>query len=121
MEFTQDYSSQLAMHPQDSNVMFSSLARANPSRWVGRPEKADSVIIRTGDGGKSWERVEGGIEETSDRFAEMIVFDEADPDNMYLGFRTGEIYGSHDGGESWAQLDVTVPPDLTTMRCVRAG
>ncbi|MCH8315360.1 MAG: exo-alpha-sialidase, partial [Planctomycetes bacterium] len=63
---------------------------------------------------------ENGLEETSTRFAEAIVFDEEEPDNLYLGLRSGELYATRDGGDSWAALGVTVPPDITTMRCVRA-
>ena len=120
MNFDQDFSMPLIMHPTRPEVLFSAMAKANPSRWVGREAGADSVVVRTTDGGAHWERLENGIEETSDRFPEAIVFDETEPDNLYLGLRTGEIYASSDCGDSWAALGITVPPDITTMRCVRS-
>ncbi len=120
MNFDQDFSMPLVMHPRRPEVLFSALAKANPSKWVGREAGADSVVIRTTDGGAHWDRLENGLAETSDRFAEAIVFDEEEPDNLYLGLRSGELYATSDGGDSWAALDVTVPPDITTMRCVRA-
>ena len=48
------------------------------------------------------------------------MFDEQEPENMYIGLRSGELYASDDGGDSWARLDVRVPPDITYMKCVRA-
>ena len=120
MDFDQDFSMPMAMHPTDSNVLFSSMAKANPSRWVGRPGGAESVVIRSRDGGVSWERLANGLEATSTKFVETIAFDGEEPDHVYLGLRSGEFYATEDGGDSWEELDVTVPPDVTHMVCVRA-
>jgi photosystem II stability/assembly factor-like uncharacterized protein len=118
MEFQQEYSAPLAMHPRDPKVLFSAVARGNPGQWR-RPTGAESAVIRTRDGGKHWERVDGGLAETSRGFADTIVFDEADPERLYLGLRSGELYASQDGGDSWARLDVKLSA-VNDMRCVRA-
>ena len=120
MDFDQDFSMPLVMHPTNPNVLFSSMAKANPSRWVGRPGGADSVVVRTKDGGRSWERLTNGLEETSEKFNETMAIDEEEPDRVYAGLRNGQFYASQDGGDSWRELDVTVPPDVTNMKCVRA-
>ena len=120
MDFHQDYGNTLVMHPRDPQILFSAMATGNPGKWRGRPTGADSVVVRSLDGGKNWHRLGSALEETSDRFAESIVIDSENPDNVYVGFRTGEIYASHDGGDAWSQLDLEIPQDLTNMRCVRA-
>ena len=39
------------------------------------------------------------------------------PTGLYLGTRTGEVFGSVDGGETWSELARHLPPVL----CVRAA
>jgi hypothetical protein len=38
------------------------------------------------------------------------------PAGLYLGTRTGEVFGSPDGGETWSELTRHLPPVL----CVKA-
>ena len=121
MEFTLEYSVPLVMHPKDPHVLYSALANGPPG---GRARRGDvegikSAVIRTRDSGESWEKVEKGLEETSTNFATAIVFDEENPDRLYLGLSSGELYASQDGGDSWAKLGVKAP-SISDMRCVRA-
>jgi photosystem II stability/assembly factor-like uncharacterized protein len=120
MNFEQDFSMPMVMHPTNPSVLFSSMAHANPSKWVGRPGGAESVVVRSTDGGVSWDQLTIGLEDTSKQFVETIAFDDEEPHRVYLGFRHGDFYGTEDGGDSWEKLDITVPPDVTSMRCVRA-
>jgi photosystem II stability/assembly factor-like uncharacterized protein len=117
MEFDQEYSVPLVMHPRDPNVLYSSLAHGQPRQWR-RATGAESVIIRTADGGRSWSKLDAG-EELSRGFVEAFAMDPRNPDRMFGALRSGEMILSEDGGNSWQKLEVTVP-SLSNMKCVSA-
>ena len=116
LEFEQEYSAPLAIHPDNPAVILSAVANGNPGSWRTRPSGAEATLIRSDDGGEHWTGVEQGPSSTE--FTDAIVFDESDPDRVYLGLRSGELYGSRDGGRSWSPLNVTVP-SVSDMACVR--
>ena len=116
MEFQQEYSVPLAIHPENPAIVFAGVANGNPGLW-SRPTGAESAIIRTRDGGEHWESVNEGL--STKGFADSIVFDEADPDRLYMGLRSGELYASQDGGDSWSMLDVKLS-SVSDLHCVRA-
>ena len=119
MNFSQEYSVPLAMHPTDHKILFSAIAHGQPGSWRGRPSGAESQIIRTKDGGKSWEALSEGLEGISENFAECISFNEAHPDNVYAALRNGTLYQSADGGDSWEKLSVRISA-ASDMKCVQA-
>ena len=84
-----------------------------------RPTGAESVIIRTKDGGSKWEKLQDGLTESSKSFPGAIALDQSNPDHLYAGFKSGEIYASEDNGDCWAKLDVKVSA-ISDMRCVQA-
>jgi photosystem II stability/assembly factor-like uncharacterized protein len=73
--------------------------------------------VRTEDGGKSWQPLDGGLAEGGKQFVEALVIDQAHPEHLYAGVRSGEIYASQDGGASWSKLNVKVD-SISDMRCV---
>ena len=71
--------------------------------WVsGGPNfRSDSgAMFRSQDGGINWERVDLGVEPRSTLFG--ISFDQRHPSTMYCASMDGEVFGSHDGGDTWA-------------------
>ncbi len=119
MNFPQEYSVPLVMHPKDPDVLFSALANGQPGQWRKRQTGAESLLIRTKDGGKKWERLNGSLSEISKNFAEAIAIDEESPDRIYAALRSGDLYSSGDGGDHWTRLDAKVP-SVSDMKCVRA-
>jgi photosystem II stability/assembly factor-like uncharacterized protein len=118
MNFTQEYSVPLVMSPNDSRVLYSALAHGQPNQWR-RETGAESLVIRSQDGGKSWERLEKGLTAAQQQFPEALTIDRENPQRLYAGCRNGDFYATEDGGESWAQLDVKVP-GLSSMTLVHA-
>jgi photosystem II stability/assembly factor-like uncharacterized protein len=116
LEMPQEYSVPLTMQPGNPNVLLSSLAHGQPNSWR-RPSGAESVVIRSKDGGKSWEPVTNGLEDVATKFVEAIAFDEQAPDHVYAALRSGEIYASDNCGDSWTKLDVQVS-SVASMTCV---
>lgn len=119
MDFPHEYSVPLVMHPKNPDVLYSALAKGQPGQWRKRPTGAESIIIRTLDGGKHWQQLNGNISEISKNFAEAIAIDESDPDRLYVALRSGDLYASDDSGESWTKLEVKVS-SVSDMKCVPA-
>lgn len=115
--FRQEYAVPLVMHPRNPHILYAALANGNPGEWR-RPTGAESVVVRTQDGGHTWEKIEKGVSGLSADFVTAIAFDESDPDHVYAALRSGGLIASDDGGESWMKLDVKVPP-VTDMKCVQ--
>jgi photosystem II stability/assembly factor-like uncharacterized protein len=118
MEFSQEYAVPLVMHPRNSNVLFSSVANGTPGAW-GRPSGPEAAIIRTLDGGESWQRLGGASSEISGFFASSIAFDDDEPDHVYVSLNSGDLLASQDGGDSWVKLNLRTSRVLE-MKCVRA-
>jgi photosystem II stability/assembly factor-like uncharacterized protein len=116
MEFMQTYSVPMAVHPKNSNVLFSALASGNRNRW--EESGLGSIMIRSDDGGKTWEAVEKGLSETKTDFAQVIIFDRSNPDHLYAALKNGELYASADCGDSWNAMGIKVPADAYNMQIV---
>ena len=117
LEFDQEYSVPLVMHPGNPSIIYSALANNNPSRWRARPSGAESVMIRTTDGGDHWEQVSNGLPDPSPVFTGAIGFDQDNPDFVVASLNNGELISSSDGGQSWNKLGVTTPP-VSDLKCV---
>ena len=61
----------------------------------------DSGLLRSVDGGESWERL-AGIDEDA---VMSVAIAPDDPDTLYAGTEPSAVYRSHDGGEHWTRLD----------------
>jgi photosystem II stability/assembly factor-like uncharacterized protein len=118
LDFSQEYSVPLTMHPQNPNVLYAALANGQPSQWR-RPTGAESVVVRSKDGGENWEKLEKGLSDVDRDFADSIVLDETSPECLYAAFRSGRICASEDRGDSWVNLDVNVS-SVSDMKCVHA-
>jgi photosystem II stability/assembly factor-like uncharacterized protein len=119
MDFPQEYSVPLVMHPKNPDVLFSALANGQPGQWRKRQTGAESMLIRTKDGGKSWQKLNGAVAPSGKDFPEAIAFDPADPDRVYTAMRGGALYASADGGDNWKKLEVSVG-SVSDMKCAAA-
>jgi photosystem II stability/assembly factor-like uncharacterized protein len=108
LEYPHYYSIPLALHPKQTGTLYGGMATGDPRDW-NRPTGAESMVIRSEDAGVTWETV-GALDVASKTCPASIVFDPEDPDNVYIGYRNGEIHASHDGGDTWQKVDVDVPP-----------
>ncbi len=119
MEFDNEYSVPLVMHPANPRVLLAAVGIGQPPDWRKHPQGAQTRVIRSIDGGDSWADVGMDAPEAVRGFVEAFAYDPADPASVYLSTRDGELYGSADGGSHWAPLGVNVG-DISAMTAVHA-
>ncbi len=77
-------------------------------------------VFRTTDGGASWHAHGSGLP-SQDAYLTVLRdgfgTDGLSPTGLYLGTRTGEVFGSVDGGGTWQELARHLPP----VACVKAA
>lgn len=115
MEIELDYSVPLAPHPNKPDVLYSAVASSTPRKWKGRDGGARATLIRSQNGGKSWQSVETGFKAMHDDYPMAIAFDEDKPDNLFVATRYGKVFGSKDGGNAWSDLGINVA-EVTEMK-----
>jgi len=108
LEFKQEYSIPMVSDPRNEDVLYSALAFGNPNQWRSRESGAETALIRSTDGGETWQALDGTAE-ISRYYAEAIAVDPGAPDNVYVATRAGQIFGSPDQGVTWTNLGVEVP------------
>ena len=117
--FKWTYSIPLVMRPDNPDVLYSALANNAPNNWRRRDEGAQTIVVRSKDGGDSWDRIDPGFPEIEKHYAEAIAIHPSEPDRMFLATRSGALYSSPDAGETWADLKVRVP-EVADMKAVEA-
>jgi photosystem II stability/assembly factor-like uncharacterized protein len=110
MNFAQEYAVPLLRDPSHPNRLYAALAQGTQGRWRRRPSGAESVVIRSNDGGRTWERLGAGIPGTD--FPEALAVD--DGGCLYAGCRSGNLYTSADDGQSWQGSGLQTP-EITSI------
>jgi photosystem II stability/assembly factor-like uncharacterized protein len=115
--FEQEYSVPLVLHPTNPKVALAGLSNGTPGAWK-RPSGAEALLVRTTDGGDTWQSVGGDALDGGKAMAIGIAFDPVEPSNVYAALHDGHVLASSDGGDSWARLGVSTPPP-NDVKCVR--
>ncbi|MDQ1438676.1 MAG: hypothetical protein QOK43_2305 [Acidimicrobiaceae bacterium] len=78
-------------------------------------------VYRTTDGGDTWDALGQGLPQENAYVTVLrdgFTADRLDPAGLYVGTRTGDVYGSPDAGESWTELARHLPPVLCVKTAV---
>jgi hypothetical protein len=78
-------------------------------------------VFRTTDGGASWDGLEKGLPQHNAWLTVLrdgFAADALDPAGLYVGTRTGDVFGSPDAGESWHELARHLPPVVCVKTAV---
>jgi photosystem II stability/assembly factor-like uncharacterized protein len=102
------YGRDVRVSPQEPNTIYAALSVAAASH--------DGGLYRSQDSGKTWRRfdkvqVHGTIM--------SVALHPTDPKQVYIGARyQGEVFGTNDGGETWAALPLPGPvKDIYAVAC----
>jgi photosystem II stability/assembly factor-like uncharacterized protein len=102
------YGRDVKISPQDGKTFYAALSVAAASH--------DGGLYRSRDAGQTWQRfdkvqVHGTIM--------SVALHPSDPKQVYLGARyAGEIFGTQDGGETWAAMPLPGPvKDIYSVAC----
>ena len=88
----------LAVHPTLPRTAYVTISGY---RW----DEPIAHVFRTDDAGATWTTRSGGLPEAP---ANVVLFDPADPDRLYLGSDAGAFY-TDDGGAGWQLLGPGLP------------
>ena len=106
------YCRDLAVAPDDPNTMYLAAGAGGGSAPPGTTEAG--VLVRSRDGGETWERVDLGEVAPSRMF--QIAIDPKAPANVNCTDRDGLVFRSKDGGETWSKSQV--PGEMSRGRHV---
>ncbi|MCY0941722.1 MULTISPECIES: WD40/YVTN/BNR-like repeat-containing protein [Streptomyces] len=112
-----DFGFAVAAHPHRPDTAYLFPLNADSDRV---PAGHRCRVFRTQDAGATWEPLSKGLPD-GDHYGtvlrDALCTDDADPAGVYFGNRNGELYASHDDGDSWQLLAGHLPDVL----CVRAA
>jgi photosystem II stability/assembly factor-like uncharacterized protein len=77
-------------------------------------------VYRTRNAGASWEPLTTGLPQ-QDAYEtvlrDALTADSLDPAGIFVGTRSGKLFGSADGGDSWTEIADGLP----SIACVKAA
>jgi len=113
------YAVPVRVHPTNSQLLYLGVAEGPPPFWLDRPTKANGALMRSADGGASWQQLAGGFPSPFESMVECIEFDPDAPDTVILGtggegaryikLDKGEIFRSINRGDSWEKIPLNFP------------
>jgi len=87
------YSRGIQAAPDDPNTLYACVGLNFGSEAGG--------VMRTTDLGDTWSRFDQGISPSSTTFG--VAINAKQPEQVYFCTRRGEVFGTHDGGNSWSE------------------
>ena len=104
------YPDVLVMHPRQPDLMFLGSAKKDPGGWR-TSHYAGSKISRSIDGGRTWDAATSGIsDDLQTAFEAMCLEDWGEGFSLYSATTAGDVWCSEDGGDTWLQAAVGLPP-----------
>jgi photosystem II stability/assembly factor-like uncharacterized protein len=112
-----DFGFAMEMDPNDANTVYIIPIESDEFRCT--PE-GKLRVYRTKDSGDSWQALIGGLPQED--ALETILRDNMDadansPTGLYFGTRSGKVFGSSNGGDSWTLVKDGLPP----ITCVKTA
>ncbi|HEX6512358.1 MAG TPA: YCF48-related protein [Chloroflexota bacterium] len=108
--FRLGYPDQLIYSPEDDRTMFMSGAADHPGTWR-ESHHANATVVRTRDGGRTWEPAGGGLPESMRANIEaMTISISPNGFTLFAGTTDGTVFSSEDGAQSWTQIASGLAP-----------
>jgi photosystem II stability/assembly factor-like uncharacterized protein len=112
-----DFGFAMVAHPHDADTAY--IVPIESDEYRCTPE-GKLRVYRTRNGGKSWEPLTRGLPQKNALetiLRDSMAADALDPAGIYIGTRSGKLYGSSDDGKSWQLILEGLPPVV----CVKAA
>ncbi len=112
-----DFGFTMLAHPSRGDVIYVWPVEADAKRF---PPGQRCRVYRSTDAGATWQALSDGLPREPYFpivLRDAMCADDADPTGIYFGTRNGEVYASHDEGQSWSLVGEHLPDVL----CVRAA
>jgi photosystem II stability/assembly factor-like uncharacterized protein len=103
------YARDVRVSPHDPRVLYACLSPAARSR--------DGSLYRSADLGETWQRVDRDVAAESTMMA--LALDPRDPDGIHCVTRSGQVFGTRDGGRTWDER--RLPPGVQDVYAVACG
>ena len=103
------YARDIRVSPHDSRTLYACLSPAARSE--------DGSLYRSDDLGGSWRRVDRGVKARSTMMA--MALHAKDPNQVYCATRSGQVFGTQDGGGSWHEYPL--PDGVADVYAVACG
>ena len=104
-----DYPIPLLVHPDDPDLMFVAGGEGWPPNWY-RIGRSRAKIARSRDGGRTWERLLGGLPDGQRPTYGGMALEAWDGGfALYAADTDGQIYESSDGGDAWSVIAEAAP------------
>ena len=87
------YARDVRVAPHDPRVLYACLSPAARSE--------DGSLYRSSDLGETWTRFDRGVKATRTMMA--VALHPGDPDHVYCAARSGQVFGTRDGGRTWRE------------------
>jgi len=87
------YARDVQVAPQNARVMYACLSPAARSE--------DGSLYRSDDLGQTWKRFDHGTKPDSTMM--MLALNRRNPDQVYCASRSGQVFGTQDGGKTWSE------------------
>ncbi len=105
------YSRGVEASPNDPNTLYACVGLNFGSQEGG--------VLQTTDGGDTWHRFDQGVAPKSTTFG--IAINDQDPKQVYFCTRQGQVFGTHDGGNSWKEHALPeTAGDVKSIACTTA-
>jgi photosystem II stability/assembly factor-like uncharacterized protein len=101
------YARDVRVSPQDPRTLYACLSPAARSE--------DGSLYRSQDLGQTWKRFDHGVK--ADRTMMAVALHPRDPDQVYCVSRSGQVFGTEDGGRSWREHRVPDVQDVYALAC----
>ena len=112
-----DFGFAMEMHPHDPDTVYIIPLESDQFRCT---PGAKLRVYRTTDAGASWKPLTKGLPQ-SDAYEtvlrDALTADSFESAGIYFGTRSGKVFGSADGGDSWMEIADSLPPVV----CVKAS
>ena len=97
-----EYPDAFVMHPDRPDLLFLAVGVGWPPFRSGR---AQGKVIRSRDGGRTWERLLGGLPDGQRALYSAVTIEVHDDGfDLYVADTDGQVFESRDGGERWRMI-----------------